>query len=70
MANETPDMEKNLFRLIPAIALLLTPLLYTACASDTGHSAKAKQPGVHMMGPAPMSDAKHPGKLPDSDIGH
>ena len=52
------------------MALLLTSLLYTACASDTGRSAETKQPGVHKMGSAPMSDAKHPGKLPESDNGH
>jgi hypothetical protein len=63
-------MKKNQFGLIAVIALLLTTLLYTACASDKGRSAETKQPGVHKMGSSPMSDAKHPGKLPDSDGGH
>jgi len=55
-------MKKNIFELL-AVMALLTPLLYTACSSEP-RSEERKQPGVHHMGPAPMSDAKMPGKIP------
>jgi hypothetical protein len=47
-------MKKNF-----ALALLLSCLFFNACSSNTG------QEGIHKMGPAPMSNAKMPGKLPD-----
>jgi hypothetical protein len=51
-------MKKNITVSLAALALLLTGLLVGACSSNTG------QPGVHSMGSAPMSNAKHPGKVP------
>jgi hypothetical protein len=52
------------FESLTAMALLLSSVLYTACSSQTG-AEETKQPGVHHMGSAPMSDAKMPGKVPD-----
>jgi hypothetical protein len=52
-------MKKNIPMSLAALALLLTSLLSGACSSNTGEE------GMHHMGPAPMSNAKMPGKLPD-----
>jgi hypothetical protein len=51
-------MKKNITMSLSALALLLTGLFVSACSSSTS------QPGVHQMGSAPMSNAKHPGTVP------
>jgi hypothetical protein len=53
--------EKNMPMSLAGLVLLLTCLLFGACLSNTG------QEGIHHMGPAPMSNAKMPGKLPDDE---
>jgi hypothetical protein len=55
-------MKKKITVSLTALALLLTGLFVSACSSNT--SQPAAQPGVHQMGSAPMSNAKHPGQLP------
>jgi len=52
-------MRKNLPNSL-ALVFLRAGLFFTACEANRG------QQGVHMMGSAPMSDAKHPGKVPDN----
>jgi hypothetical protein len=56
-------MKKNITMSLAALALMLTGLFVSACSSNT--SKPAAQPGVHQMGGQPMSNAKHPGKLPE-----
>jgi hypothetical protein len=56
------SMKKDITMSLAAFALLLTGLFVGGCSSSTGSSSQ--QPGTHSMGSAPMSNAKHPGKLP------
>jgi hypothetical protein len=55
-------MKKNITMSLAAFALLVTGLFVVACSSNTGQ--QATQPGAHQMGSAPMSNVKHPGKVP------
>ena len=58
------SMKKNITMSLAALVLLLTGLFVGACSSSNSSSSTSQQPGTHSMGSAPMSNAKHPGKLP------
>jgi len=57
-------MKKNITISRAGLALLLTGLFLGACSSSTGSSNTSQPPGIHSMGSAPMSNAKHPGAVP------
>lgn len=57
---------KNRKASLISITMLVAVLLTVGCSS-TSTSTERKHPGVHKMGSMPMSDAKMPGKVPDSD---